>query len=128
VVATILIELSGGEGVVRRDDGEIVVTHDVRDGRGASVREQEYRPARGRLDPERSLVGGRVSALAAALDPVALQALLQPVGGDVLRVPAGDQPPVDPGPLKLLVAQRLGHPGEWFGERDLAVDVAVCLA
>jgi hypothetical protein len=81
---------------------------------------------RGEPGGEREKCG--VSALAAALDPVALQALLQPVGGDVLRVPAGDQPPVDPGPLKLLVAQRLGHPGEWFGERDLAVDVAVCLA
>jgi hypothetical protein len=62
-----------------------------------------------------------VSALAATLDPVARQALLQPVGGDVLPgVPAGDQPPVDPGPLKLLVAQRLRDLSEWFGERDLA--------
>jgi len=30
VVAAVLIELSGGEGVVRCDDGEIVLTHDVR--------------------------------------------------------------------------------------------------
>jgi hypothetical protein len=29
-VAAVLIELSGGEGVVRCDDGEIVLTHDVR--------------------------------------------------------------------------------------------------
>ena len=30
VVTAVLIELSGGEGVVRSDDGEIVLTHDVR--------------------------------------------------------------------------------------------------
>ena len=30
VVAAVLIELSGGGGVVRCDDGEIVLTHDVR--------------------------------------------------------------------------------------------------
>ncbi|MEO6858722.1 MAG: hypothetical protein ABI323_09060 [Solirubrobacteraceae bacterium] len=30
----VLIELPGGEGVVRRDDGEIVVTADLSDGRG----------------------------------------------------------------------------------------------
>jgi hypothetical protein len=35
-------------------------------------------------------------------------------------VPVGDQPPVDPGPLKLLVAQRLRDLSESFGERDLA--------
>jgi hypothetical protein len=35
-------------------------------------------------------------------------------------VPAGDQPPVDPSPLKLLVAQRLRDLSDWFGERDLA--------
>ncbi|MFZ0971038.1 MAG: hypothetical protein WAN22_02360 [Solirubrobacteraceae bacterium] len=28
-MATVLIELPGGEGIVRRDDGEIVLTHDV---------------------------------------------------------------------------------------------------
>jgi hypothetical protein len=33
-VAAVLIELSGGEGIVRFDDGEIVLTHDVRLERG----------------------------------------------------------------------------------------------
>jgi hypothetical protein len=61
-----------------------------------------------------------VSAFAAALDPVTLQTLLQPVGGHVLPgVPAGYQPPVAPGALKLPVAQRLRDLSEWFGERDL---------
>jgi hypothetical protein len=60
-------------------------------------------------------------ALAAAINPVTLQTLLQPVGGHVLPgVPAGDQPPVSPGPRKLLVAQLLRDPSEWVGERDLA--------
>jgi hypothetical protein len=55
-----------------------------------------------------------VSPLASAVDPVALQALLQPVGGEVLPgVPARDQPPVAPGPLKLSVAQRLRDLSEW---------------
>jgi hypothetical protein len=41
-----------------------------------------------------------MSTLAGALDPVTLQALLQPVGGHMLPgVPAGDQPVVvGPGP------------------------------
>ncbi len=33
-VPTILVEFPGGEGVVRGDDGEMVITRDVRDGRG----------------------------------------------------------------------------------------------
>ncbi|MGH3263642.1 MAG: hypothetical protein ACRDNS_16805 [Trebonia sp.] len=33
-MATTLVELPGGEGMVRRDDGEIVLAHDVADGRG----------------------------------------------------------------------------------------------
>ncbi|MGB0097705.1 MAG: hypothetical protein WBP81_34860 [Solirubrobacteraceae bacterium] len=35
-------------------------------------------------------------------------------------MPAGDQPPVDPGPLKLSVAQRLRDLSKRFGKRDLA--------
>ena len=34
-------------------------------------------------------------------------------------MPAGDQPPVDAGPLKLLVSQRLCDLSEWFGKRDV---------
>jgi hypothetical protein len=57
-VPTVLIELPGGEGVVRRDDGEIVITHDVRDGRGAPLDGWDHRPAKDWLDEGRSLVGG----------------------------------------------------------------------
>jgi hypothetical protein len=35
---TVVIQLPGGAGVVRRDDGEIVITHDVSDDRGQPLR------------------------------------------------------------------------------------------
>ena len=45
LVLTVLIELPGGEGVVRREDGEIVVTHDVGDDRGQALRRcDSFRP------------------------------------------------------------------------------------
>jgi hypothetical protein len=66
-VPTVLIELPGGEGVVRRDDGEIVITHDARDGRGSPLGGRDHRPVKDSLDEDRTLVGdllppGAVSA------------------------------------------------------------------
>ena len=62
-----------------------------------------------------------VPPLTGAFDPVTLQSLLQPVGGQVMPgMPARDQPPVRPGPLRLLIAQRLRDRGEQFRERNLA--------
>jgi hypothetical protein len=59
LVPTVLIELPGGEGVVHREDGEIVVTHDVSDDRGQALRRGDsYRPVKTWLDGECSLVGG----------------------------------------------------------------------
>ena len=55
---SILIELPGGEGVVRRDDGEIVITEDVRTGQGQALRGAGYRPRKTWVDEGRSLVGG----------------------------------------------------------------------
>lgn len=56
---TILIELARGEGVVRRDDGEIVVTDDVSNDRGQALRDDDrYSPVKTWLDEDRSLVGG----------------------------------------------------------------------
>jgi hypothetical protein len=58
-VSTVLVELPGGEGVVRRDDEEIVVTHDVTDPSGQPLRDGDrYLPIKTWLDSERSLVGG----------------------------------------------------------------------
>ncbi len=58
LVSTILIELPGGEGVVRRDDGEIVITHDISDERGEPLCGREHRPVKTWLDHDRCLVGG----------------------------------------------------------------------
>jgi hypothetical protein len=57
-VPTILIELPGGEGVVRGDDGEMVITRDVSDGRGPRFGGGDYRPVKDWLDEGRTLVGG----------------------------------------------------------------------
>jgi hypothetical protein len=59
VVLTTLIELPGREGVVRRDDGEVVVTDDVSNGRGQALRDDDrYGPVRTWVDEARSVVGG----------------------------------------------------------------------
>jgi hypothetical protein len=57
-VLTVLIELAGGEGVVRRDDGEIVLADDVRDGRGSLLGRRDFRPVTHGLDERRIRVGG----------------------------------------------------------------------
>jgi hypothetical protein len=58
-VSTVLVELAGGEGVVRRGDGVLVVTQDVRVDRGVPLRADDiYRPVKTWLPDDRSLVGG----------------------------------------------------------------------
>ena len=58
---TVLIELAGGAGVVRRDDGEIVITTHVGDDRGQPLRgRDDYRPVQAWLDDARSIVAGRL--------------------------------------------------------------------
>jgi Taurine catabolism dioxygenase TauD, TfdA family len=59
LVPTVLIELLDGEGVVRRDDGEIVVTQDVSADRGQPLRDGDhYQPVKTSLHDDRCLVGG----------------------------------------------------------------------
>lgn len=56
---TVLIELPEGHGVVRRDDGQIVITHNVNDDRGQPLRPgDDYRPLQTWLDEARSIVAG----------------------------------------------------------------------
>ncbi|MGO9974964.1 MAG: hypothetical protein ACLP01_19610 [Solirubrobacteraceae bacterium] len=55
---TVLIELPGGEGIVRRDDGEMVVTGDVNDQSGSPIARMDYRPVTRWLDGDSRLVGG----------------------------------------------------------------------
>jgi hypothetical protein len=58
-VSTVLITLPGGGGVVRRDDGEIVITQDVSDDRGQPLRgRDDYRPVQTWLDDVHSIVAG----------------------------------------------------------------------
>jgi hypothetical protein len=58
-VSTVLVELPGGEGVVRRGDGVVVVTEDVHADRGLPLRADDiYRPSKTWLPDDHSLVGG----------------------------------------------------------------------
>jgi len=70
-VATVLIELRGGEGIVRRDDGEIVLTHDVTLDRGQPLQPWDrYQPIRVGLSEERMLFGGLLPPGAVSVEAV----------------------------------------------------------
>jgi hypothetical protein len=61
-VSTVLIELPGGEGVVRRGDGVVVVSEDVHSDRGLPLRADDiYRPVKTWLPEDRSLVAGMLA-------------------------------------------------------------------
>jgi hypothetical protein len=71
VVPRVLIELAGGEGIVRQDDGEIVLTHDVTDGRGQRLQPWDrYQPIRIGLSDERMLFGGLLPPGAVSVEAV----------------------------------------------------------
>jgi hypothetical protein len=71
VVATVLIELPGGEGIVRRDDGEIVLTHDVSLDVGQALQPWDrYEPIRLGLSDERMLCGGLLPLGAVSVEAV----------------------------------------------------------
>jgi hypothetical protein len=56
---TVVIQLPGGAGVVRRDDGEIVITYNVGDDRGQPLRgSDDFRPVQMGLDRARTIVAG----------------------------------------------------------------------
>ncbi|MFZ0387513.1 MAG: hypothetical protein WAL22_17760, partial [Solirubrobacteraceae bacterium] len=68
---TVLIELPGGVGVVRRDDGEIVITRDVSSDRGQPLRgRDDYRPVQMGLGTVRSIVAGPLPARAVSAEVV----------------------------------------------------------
>jgi hypothetical protein len=70
-VATVLIELSGGEGIVRRDDGEIVLTHDVTLDWGQVLQPFDaYQPIRVGLSDDRMLFGGLLPPGAVSVEAV----------------------------------------------------------
>lgn len=70
-MATVLIELPGGEGVVRGDDGEIVLTHDVTLDWGQPLQPWDrYEPIRIGLSDERMLFGGLLPPGAVSVEAV----------------------------------------------------------
>ena len=70
-MATVLIELPGGEGIIRRDDGEIELTHDVTLERGQPLqRWDRYQPVRILLSGERMLLGGLLPPGAVSVEAV----------------------------------------------------------
>jgi hypothetical protein len=70
-VATVLIELPGGGGIVRRDDGEIVLTHDVTLDWGQPLQPWDrYQPIRIGLSDERMLFGGLLPPGAVSVEAV----------------------------------------------------------
>lgn len=71
LVAEVLIELPGGEGIVRRDDGEIVLTHDVTLDWGQPLQPWDrYQPIRIGLTDERMLFGGLLPPGAVSVEAV----------------------------------------------------------
>jgi hypothetical protein len=57
-VASVLIELPGGEGIVRCDDGEVALTHDVTLDRGQPLQPWDpYQPISLGLSDDRMLFG-----------------------------------------------------------------------
>jgi len=70
-VITVLIELPGGEGMVRREDGEIVLTHDVTLDWGQPLQPWDrYQPIRIGLSGERMLFGGLLPPGAVSVEAV----------------------------------------------------------
>jgi hypothetical protein len=66
-----LIELPGGEGIVGRDDGEIVLTHDVTLDLGQPLQPWDrYQPIRIGLSDERMLFGGLLPPGAVSVEAV----------------------------------------------------------
>jgi hypothetical protein len=88
-VATVLIELPGGEGIVRRDDGEIVLAYDVTLDWGQPLQPYDrYQPVRVGLSDERVLFGGLLPPGAVSVEAVEATGVRQAaaVGGGAYAV------------------------------------------
>ena len=88
-MATVLIELPGGEGIVRRDDGEIVLTHDVTLDWGQPLQPHDrYQPIRIGLSDDRMLFGGLLPPGAVSVEAVEATGVRKPaaVGGGTYAV------------------------------------------
>jgi hypothetical protein len=78
-MATVLIKLSGGEGVIRQDDGEIELTHDVTADWGQPLQPWDrYKPARLGLGDDRVLFGGLLPSGAVSVEAVEATGVRRP--------------------------------------------------
>ncbi len=88
-MALVLIELAGGEGIVRQEDGEIALTHDVSLESGQPLQPWDrYQPIRLELSQERMLFGGLLPPGAVSVEVVEATGLRKPaaVGGGTYAV------------------------------------------
>ena len=99
VMAIVLVELPGGEGIVRRDDGEIVLTHDVTlDGGQPLQPGDRYEPIRLGLSDDRMLFGGLLPPGAVSVEAVEATGIRKAaaVGGGTYAVIFDDREPSEP--------------------------------
>jgi hypothetical protein len=98
-VATVLIELPGGEGIVRGDDGEIALTHDVTQDGGQPLQPcDRYQPIRLGLSDDRMLFGGLLPPGAVSAEAVEATGVRKAaaVGGGTYAVIFEDGQPSEP--------------------------------
>jgi hypothetical protein len=94
-----LVELPGGEGIVRGDDGEIVLTHDVTLDWGQPLQPWDmYQPIRIGLTSERMLFGGLLPPGAVSVEAVEATGVRKAaaVGGGTYAVIFEDGEPSEP--------------------------------
>jgi len=99
VVAIVLIELPGGEGIVRGDDGEIALTHDVTLDWGQPLQPWDrYQPIRLGLSDDRMLFGGLLPPGAVSVEAVEATGVRKAaaVGGGSYAVIFDDGEPSEP--------------------------------
>jgi hypothetical protein len=98
-VAAVVIELPGGEGIVRRDDGEIALTHDVTLDWGQPLQPWDrYQPIRLGLSDDRMLFGGLLPPGAVRVEAVEATGVRKSaaVGGGTYAVIFEDGQPSEP--------------------------------
>ncbi len=70
-MATVLIALPGGEGMIRGDDGEIALTHDITSEWGQPLQPHDrYQPIRVGLSDDRTLFGGLLPPGAVSVEAI----------------------------------------------------------
>jgi hypothetical protein len=98
-VPAVLIELPGGEGIVRGDDGEIMLTHDITLDRGQPLQPWDrYQPIRIGLSDDRMLFGGLLPPGAVSVEAVEATGVRKAaaVGGGTYAVIFEDREPGEP--------------------------------